>query len=390
MPRTDLISDPAGLGPETPWRDTVWGWPAEEALVTHTRKPRLCPATLLPFANARPDWGGFIRALDWMMDAARHYGVELVPVLNADTGYIFDLDEALYAEVLRRFRDEFPGHRFIAGITAVGAERDDRFRAERYRPLLDLAQAHDGCEVMLMTSRHLNALAPEPRHDAYCAIAEFVTRPALVHALEPAFVPWATPFEPWLLWQLARHPKFIGGKVSTLDEPHFLYWAAMTHDLRLDFIPHSGDDFGLATAIKLGLPLLIGAAASAAPLVCAALDLWLADGTAGKVFPAGSGGFDPRVYKLFEALQSLEDQVFRPNAQFSVAAYKHSTAHVLHRLGLIASPETHHACRDRRDDTEERRRMDEALWRATRLAERLGIPGMRIRNPKSEIRNKFK
>ncbi|NDE02467.1 MAG: hypothetical protein EBZ91_12125, partial [Gammaproteobacteria bacterium] len=31
-----------------------------------------------------------------------------------------------------------------------------------------------------------------------------------------------TPYEPWLLHQLAIHPKFVGGKVSTLDEPHFL------------------------------------------------------------------------------------------------------------------------------------------------------------------------
>jgi dihydrodipicolinate synthase/N-acetylneuraminate lyase len=89
-------------------------------------------------------------------------------------------------------------------------------------------------------------------------------RPGIVHALEPSFVPWATPFEPWLLWQLASHPKFIGGKISTLDEPT-LSWAALVRDQRLDFLPHSGDDFGIATAIKLGLPLLIGAASSAGP-----------------------------------------------------------------------------------------------------------------------------
>jgi len=185
-------------------------------------------------------------------------------------------------------------------------------------------------------------LGPEARRDGYYAIAEHVARPALVHALEPAFVPWATPFGPWLLWQLATHPKLTGGKVSTLDEPHFLYWAAMTRDLGLDFLPHSGDDFGLATAIKTGLPLLIGAASSAAPLVCAAIDLWVADGTPGKAFPAGRpGGFDTRVDKLLEALQSLEDQVFRPDAAFGVGAYKHSTAHVLQHLGLIAAPDPH-------------------------------------------------
>ena len=143
------------------------------------------------------------------------------------------------------------------------------FDADCYRPHLDAAQAQGPCEVMLMTSQALNALGPEQRH-AYYSIAEHITVPALVHALEPAFVPWATPFEPWLLYQLARHPKFTGGKISTLDEPHFLHWAAMTKDLNLDFSPHSGDDFGIASAIKMGLPLLIGAGVSACPLICAA------------------------------------------------------------------------------------------------------------------------
>jgi dihydrodipicolinate synthase/N-acetylneuraminate lyase len=374
MVRSDLITDPADLQPETPWSETIWAWTAEESLISHTRKPRLCPATLLPFANGRPDWDGFIHSLQWMMNTAHHYGVECVPVLNADTGYIFNLEDSLYAEVLHRFTDAFPGHPFIAGITARGAEHDSTFNASRYLPLLDIAQAYDTAEVMLMTSQRLNELEPQARCDGYHAIAEYVTRPALVHALEPAFVPWATPFGPWLLWQLARHPKFIGGKVSTLDEPHFLYWASMSSHLQLDFIPHSGDDFGLATAIKCGLPLLIGAASSAAPLVCAAIDLWLADGTPGKMFPAGHPGtFDTRVYKLFEALQSLADQVFRPEEPFNVSAYKHSTAHVLHQLGLITAPDPHPSSPDRRSPAEASR-MNEALRRPRRLAQRLNIP----------------
>ena len=105
-----------------------------------------------------------------------------------------------------------------------------------------------------MTSQALNALDPERRRDAYFKIAEKIEVPALVHALEPAFVPWATPFDPWLLHQLAGHEKFVGGKISTLDEPHFLYWASMCRDLGLDFVPHSGDDFGIASAIRMGLP----------------------------------------------------------------------------------------------------------------------------------------
>lgn len=370
-----LISDPAELTPRTPWRETRWAWTAEEELVDHRTRARLCAAALLPFRDGQPDWAGFAAALRWQYAAAEHYGVELIPVLNADTGYIFDLDDALYAEVLRRFRSEFPGRRFIAGVTARGAEQDTAFRAERYRPLLDLAQAHENCEVMIITSRWLNSLDPERRRDGYYAIADWLVRPGIVHALEPSFVPWATPYEPWLLWQLALHPKFIGGKISTLDEPHFLYWAAMCRDLRLDFQPHSGDDYGIGTAIRTGLPLLIGAASSAAPLICAAKDMWLDDSVPGKRFPTGSGRFDTRVYKVLEALQSLEDQVFRLNAQGSAAAYKHSTAHLLRELGVLASPEAHPACRDLRG-ADEAERMREALIRPRRVASRLDIPGL--------------
>jgi hypothetical protein len=46
----------------------------------------------------------------------------------------------------------------------------------------------------------------------------------------------------------------------------------------------------------------------------------------------------------------------------------------LHLLGLIASPEAHPACRDLRG-TDEAARMEEALRRARRIAEKLEIPG---------------
>lgn len=367
-----LISRPEDLTPQTTWQQTKWAWTAEEALVDHHTKARLCAAALLPFKDQKPDWEGFTNSIRWMQAAADYYGVELVTVLNADTGYIFDLDDALYAEVLHRFRAVFPKAKFIAGITARGAENDTCFKADRYRSLLDIVQQHENCEVMIMTSKWLNSLDPERRRDGYFQIAEWLVRPGIVHALEPSFVPWATPYEPWLLWQLAQHPKFVGGKISTLDEPHFLYWAAMCRDLGLDFAPHSGDDFGIATAIKLGLPLLIGAAVSGAPLICAAKDMWLHDGAVQKRFATGTGSFDTRVYKVFEAFQSLEDQVFRLDAKMSAAAYKHSTAHVLHELGIIDSPEAHPACKDLRG-SDEAARMTEALRRPLRMAQRLGV-----------------
>jgi hypothetical protein len=101
--------------------------------------------------------------------------------------------------------------------------------------------------------------------------------------------------------------------------------------------------------------------------------MWLEDGAPGKKFPTGTGRFDTRVYKLFEAFQSLEDQVFRLDAKGSAAAYKHSTAHLLHQLGVIASPEPHPACKDLRGP-DEAARMTEAMVRTRRLSERLKIP----------------
>ncbi len=373
-----LISNPADLRPDTPWTDTTWAWRSEESLVDHTTPARLCVATLLPFRDGKPDWEGFERSIAWMLKCGEHYGVDMAFVLNADTGYIFNLTADLYREVIERFRASFPEPRIICGTTALGALGDE-FDREWYRPQIEIAQSFDNVEVMIMTSRQLNALEDEARRDAYFSIAEMLTVPGIVHALEPSFVPWATPYGPWLLHELANHEKFVGGKISTLDEPHFLYWAAMCRDLGLDFAPHSGDDFGIATAIRLGLPLLIGAGVSACPLICAARDAWLCDAAPGKKFPTGLGGdhFDSRVYKLFEAFQSLEDAVFRLDDQGSAAAYKHSTAHVLKLLGLIDSAEVHPECADRRPDGEEGR-MREALRRPLRVAERLGIPYFQI------------
>lgn len=370
----ELISNPADLKPSTTWQETVWAYTAEEELVDHSSKARLCVATLLPFKDKQPDWEGFTKSVRWMQQCGDYYGVEMVFVLNADTGYIFDLSNEMYAEVLKRFRAEFPTTKFIAGVTARGAEKDTGFKAERYWPLLDIAQSHENCEVMIMTSRWLNQLEPEARRDAYFEIAEHITHPAIAHALEPSFVPWATPYEPWLLHEIANHPKYVGGKISTLDEPHFLYWAAMCKGLNLPFAPHSGDDYGIPTAIRLGLPLLIGAGVSACPLICAARDMWLLDSVADKKFKTGTGRFDTRVYKLFEAFQSFEDLVFRLDDRMSASPYKHSTAHVLHHLGLIDAPESHPDCKDLRG-ADEALRMEEAMRRPLRVAKRLGIPG---------------
>ena len=355
-----MISDSSELKPTTQWSETKWAHSREEELLDPVSKPRICVAALLPFRVGRPDWGSFERMLQWMTECADAFGVEITFVLNADTGYVFNLSNELYEEVITRFRSLYPEASFISGVTAVGASPSD-FRASCYHPHLEIAQAHSPCEVMIMTSQALNALDPENRRDAYFGIAEKIEVPALVHALEPAFVPWATPFEPWLLHQLAGHKKFTGGKISTLDEPHFLYWASMCRDLGLDFVPHSGDDFGIASAIRMGLPLLIGAGVSACPLICAAKKYWRKD------------DFDSRVYKLFEAFQSLEDSVFRLDDKGSAAGYKHSTAGILKMLGVIDSAEIHPDCPDLRSGDEEAR-MREALIRPLRIAGRMNIP----------------
>jgi dihydrodipicolinate synthase/N-acetylneuraminate lyase len=355
-----MIQKAEELQPDTQWRETVWAHSREEDLMNDQSNPRLCVAALLPFKDGQPDWGSFERMLQWMVKCADHFGVEITFVLNADTGYVFNLSMELYEEVINRFRSLYPDASFISGVTAVGAS-STAFDASCYHPHLEIAQAHRPCEVMIMTSQALNALAPENRRDAYFEIAEKIEVPALVHALEPAFVPWATPFDPWLLHQLAGHEKFVGGKISTLDEPHFLYWASMCRDLGLDFVPHSGDDFGIASAIRMGLPLLIGAGVSACPLICAAKKYWRKD------------DFDSRIYKLFEAIQSLEDSVFRLDDKGSAAGYKHSTAEILQMLGVIDSAEIHPECPDLRARNE-RARMQEALIRPLRIAERMNIP----------------
>ena len=355
-----MIQKADEIQPDTQWSETVWAHSREEDLMNDQSNPRLCVAALLPFKDGQPDWGSFERMLQWMMKCADHFGVEITFVLNADTGYVFNLSKELYEEVISRFRSLYPDASFISGVTAVGAS-PTAFDASCYHLHLEIAQAHRPCEVMIMTSQALNALAPENRRDAYFEIAEKIEVPALVHALEPAFVPWATPFDPWLLHQLAGHEKFVGGKISTLDEPHFLYWASMCRDLGLDFVPHSGDDFGIASAIRMGLPLLIGAGVSACPLICAAKKYWRKD------------DFDSRVYKLFEAFQSLEDLVFRLDDKGSAAGYKHSTAEILQMLGVIDSAEIHPECPDLRAGNE-RARMQEALIRPLRIAERMNIP----------------
>jgi hypothetical protein len=137
-----MITDPADLKPSTLWEETVWSRTPEEALVDHTFKARLCVATLLPFRDGKPDWEGFENSIRWMIACAEAAGVEIAFVLNADTGYIFNLSLDLYGEVIRRFRAAFPEPTIICGSTAVGAS-GDAFKPEWYRPHFEVAQAFD-------------------------------------------------------------------------------------------------------------------------------------------------------------------------------------------------------------------------------------------------------
>ena len=116
-----MISHPSELTPATNWAETVWAQTPEESLIDHHTKARICVATILPFRDGQPDWAGFENSVRWMLTCAEAAEVEIVFVLNADTGDIFHLSEALYAEVIRRFRASFPEPKIICGTTAVGA-----------------------------------------------------------------------------------------------------------------------------------------------------------------------------------------------------------------------------------------------------------------------------
>ena len=166
-----MISDPADLKPDTPWSETVWAHTSEESLADHETPARLCVATLLPFSDGKPDWAGFERSIAWMQRCGEHFGVEMAFVLNADTGYIFNLSLDLYREVIERFRTAFPDPKIICGVTAVGADGDD-FRPEWYHPQLDVCQSFENVEAMLMTSRQLKALGPEKRRDGYFFVCD--------------------------------------------------------------------------------------------------------------------------------------------------------------------------------------------------------------------------
>ncbi|MEJ6524546.1 MAG: hypothetical protein QNL65_10260, partial [Opitutales bacterium] len=116
-----MISDPSMLNPTTAWRETIWSQTREEELFDHSSNPRLCVAALLPFNKEKPDWGSFERMLAWMDQCADYFGVEITYVLNADTGYLFNLSIELYEEVIQRFRSLYPQASFICGVTAVGS-----------------------------------------------------------------------------------------------------------------------------------------------------------------------------------------------------------------------------------------------------------------------------
>ena len=134
-----MIRNAADLTPETKWDETIWSCAREEKLADPLSKPRLCVAALLPFHDRKPDWQSFERMLIWMSDCAQHFGIDITFVLNADTGYVFNLSDSMYEEVIIRFRALYPRASFISGITAVGADTEN-FQASSYHSHLDIAQ----------------------------------------------------------------------------------------------------------------------------------------------------------------------------------------------------------------------------------------------------------
>ena len=132
-----MISDPEQLKPSTCWSETVWSTSREEDLIDTSSSPRLCIAALLPFKKEGFGLAKFERMLRWMTRCSEVFGVEITFVLNADTGYVFNLSEALYAEVITRFRALYPDASFVSGVTAVEAH-PMTFGASCYHPHLEM------------------------------------------------------------------------------------------------------------------------------------------------------------------------------------------------------------------------------------------------------------
>ncbi len=65
---------------------------------------------------------------------------------------------------------------------------------------------------MIMTSKWLNSLQAQQRRDGYYQIAEWLIRPGIVHALEPAFVPWARPLIHGCFGSLRRIQSLLVGR----------------------------------------------------------------------------------------------------------------------------------------------------------------------------------
>ena len=100
-------------------------------------------------------------------------------VLNADTGYVFNLSHVLYEEVIATSISLSKS--LYLRVTAVGASPSE-FDASCFEHHLEIAQAHGlRCDH---DPQALNVLDVERRRDAIKLRKNQV--PALVHALEPA------------------------------------------------------------------------------------------------------------------------------------------------------------------------------------------------------------
>ena len=122
----------------------------------------MCVA-LLPFRDGEPDWDGFEKSVSWMLKCAEFSGVEIAFVLNADTGYIFNLSIELYGRCSAAL-GLFSWVTIICGLQQSGQKGKPSARVVFSSH--DQIQQYENAEVMLMTSRQLNILDSEPRRDA--------------------------------------------------------------------------------------------------------------------------------------------------------------------------------------------------------------------------------
>jgi dihydrodipicolinate synthase/N-acetylneuraminate lyase len=214
---------------------------------------------------------------------------------------------------------------------------------------------------MLMQCKALTDLEGDALVAAYGTLTALLPHPVIIHELPRVFAPaFGRLYTPYEYAHLMKLRNVVGGKVSSLYEPGYLWRQAMARDLGLP-APFSGDDYAVGEAMRCGGNLLLGAGCVVPGLYRALIEMW----TSG----------DNRFHKLLNAVQALANVQFRADRNNYVGAYKHSTACLLKLLEVIPSAGVPPGCADcDRRPADEEERMNEALAQLRFCVAEFGIP----------------